>query len=170
MITIRQEQPRDYPEVHALVKAAFSTVSYGDGTEADYLDELRAKDTFIPELSFVAIENDKIVGQIVLYQTIITTPSGPLTELLLSPISVHPDYFRRGIARAMAEHALSKAKKMGYHAVFLCGDPEIYARLGFGPTYEYGVYHVQDTEAEWSMARELYEGALDGVEGTVDTV
>jgi len=169
-MTIRREQPSDYDEVRALVMAAFAAVPYGDGTEASYLDELRGKDTFIPALSFVAVEGGKIVGQIVLYQTAVTTPSGPQTELLLSPISVHPAYFRRGIARALVEHALAQAAALGWRAVFLCGDPAIYSRLGFAPTYRCGIYHVRDAAAEWSMVRELYPGALRGVEGTVDTI
>jgi len=171
-VTIRREQPADYDEVYALVKAAFATLPHGDGTEADYLHALRTKDTFIPALSFVAIAygSEKIVGQIVLYQTIVTTRDGPRAQLLLSPISVHPAQFRRGIARAMTEHALAKAKAMGYGAVFLCGDPAIYKKLGFAPTHVYGIYHVKDAAAEWSMARELYEGALDGLKGLVDII
>lgn len=97
---IRQEQPADYDEIYELVKKAFAT-STNDG-EWDYLNELREKDTFIPELSLVAENDDgKLVGQIVLYKTNITTADRVYTELLLSPISVHPDFFRRGIARAM---------------------------------------------------------------------
>ena len=167
---IRREQPSDYEEVHTLVSKAFASVPYGDGTEADYLDKLRGKDTFIPGLSFVATEDGQIVGQIVLYRTDIATREGPQTQLLLSPISVHPDYFRRGIARAMTEHALAKAAAMGYRAVFLCGNPEIYKKLGFVPTYQYSISHRQDARAQWSMVRELYAGALQGVEGMIDTV
>ena len=169
-VEIRRERPEDYNEVRALVQAAFETAKHGDGTEADYLDELRIKDTFIPELSFVALADEKIVGQIVLYQTKIATPEGERTELLLSPLSVHPAYFRRGIARALVEHALAKAKQMGYRAVFLCGDPAIYTKLGFVPSYQYGIFHKRDPSAEWSMVRALYEGALGGLEGEVETV
>jgi len=169
-ITVRREQPADYDEVAALVAAAFATVPYGDGTEADYLNDLRGKAAFLPELSFVALDGEKIVGQIVLYQTDITTPNGPRTELVLSPVSVHPAYFRRGVARAMVEHALARAAAMGYRAVFLCGDPAIYARLGFSPSCAHGIHHAQDAHAEWSMVRALYAGALDGLEGTVETV
>ena len=170
-MTIRQEQPADYDEVYQLVKIAFVTTSDDDGTTPDYLNELRGKDVFIPELSLVVEIDGILAGQIVLYKTIITTPQGtPLTELLLSPISVHPNYFRRGIARAMVEDALSIASQMGYRAVFLCGDPEIYSKLGFVPTYCYSIFHKDDKTAEWSMVRELYEGALDGITGTIDTI
>ena len=162
---IRQETPSDYAEVYRLVKISFATNADDDGTVPDYLNDLREKETFIPELSLVAEIEGKLVGQIMLYKT-------TFGELLLSPISVHPDYFRRGIARAMVEEALRIAKGMGFRAVFLCGNPEIYGRLGFVPTYKYNIFHKNDESqtAEWSMVRELYDGALDGITGIIDTV
>jgi len=175
LMIIRQEKLSDYDEVYQLVKTSFTTAKT-DGTEPDeqdYLNELRKKDCFIPELSLVAESDDgKIIGQIVLYKTIITMPRGELVELLLSPISVHPDYFRRGIARAMIDEALRIAAKMGFKAVFLCGEPEIYKRLGFTPAHHYNIFHKDDDSktARWSMVRELYGDALNGITGTIDTV
>ena len=169
-ITMRREQSEDYDDVYQLVKVSFATSSDDDGTEtADYLDDVRKKDAFIPELSFLALDGDRIVGQIVLYKTNITTSAGVVTELLLSPISVHPEYFRRGIARQMVEFALGQAKIMGYRAVFLCGDPNFYHKLAFQPTYAYQIHHINDASAEWSMVRELYEGALTGITRTINT-
>ena len=171
-MTIRQERPGDYPAVYELVKAAFATVPYADGDEQDYLNELRKKDSFVPQLSLVAEIADKLVGQVVLYETKITTPGGAVTQLVLSPISVHPDCFRQGIARAMAERAFDIARGRGYTAVFLCGDPGIYRRLGFVPSRELGIFHVDDKDknADWCMARELVPGALEGIAGTIDIV
>lgn len=117
---IRQETPADYAEVYELVKISFAT-STNEG-EWDYLNEVRKKAAFIPKLSLVAENDDgRLVGQIVLYKTDITTPEGAVTQLLLSPISVHPDYFRRGIATAMMKEAFQIAQELGYTAVFLCG-------------------------------------------------
>ena len=173
MVSIRQEQPADYAEVYQLVKRSFATSSDSDGTEPDYLNEVRQQDTFIPGLSLVAEDADgQIVGQIVLYKTTITTADHAVTELLLSPICVHPDYFRRGIARALMEKAFGIAADMGYSAVFLCGNPDFYRKFGFRPTYEFGIFHVDDEAktAEWSMVRVLTEGALDNITGTISTV
>jgi predicted N-acetyltransferase YhbS len=168
---IRKEQPTDYTEVYELVKAAFAAAPHSDGTEADYLNDVRKKDVFIPDLSLLA-ENDqgKIIGQIVLYETKIIMADKELTELVLSPISVHPDYFRRGIAQAMMKRAFEIAKEKGYTAVFLCGEPEFYRKTGFVPTYEKGIFHITDKDknAEWCMVRELVTGALTGVNGTID--
>ena len=78
-MNIRQEQPADYDEVYELVKKSFAT-STNEG-EWDYLNEVRKKDTFIPELSLVAENDDgKLIGQIVLYKTIITALDKVYTE------------------------------------------------------------------------------------------
>ena len=170
---IRQEKLSDYNEVYELVTISFATNSDDDGTTADYLDQLRKKDTFIPELSLVAEEdNGKIIGQIVLYKMNINTPNGSVTELLLSPICVHPEYFRKGIARAMIEESFRLAKTMGYKAVFLCGEPELYKKFGFKPSFEFNIFHISDSSknAGWCMVCELVEGSLKGVAGTVDIV
>jgi len=170
---IRQERPSDYDKVRQLVKTSFATNEDDDGTTHYYLDELRKKDVFIPELSLVAeIDDGAIIGQVVLYKTAISTPQGIITELLLSPICVHPGYFRNGIARAMTEEALCRAKEMGFNAVFLCGNPKVYSKLGFLPTYRHNIFHKTDKSktAEWSMVRELHSGALSGVSGIIDTI
>ena len=170
-LTIRQEHPEDYGQVDALVRASFATAEHCDGDEADYLKDLRKKDGFIPALTLVAaLEDKRIVGQITLTKMQINTPQGARAQLLLSPLCVHPDFFRQGIARASTETALEKARQMGYGAVFLCGDPAIYRRLGFVPSYEMDIYHVKDRHAEWSMARELAPGALRGTRGTIDII
>jgi predicted N-acetyltransferase YhbS len=169
-VRIRQEQPEDFAAVYQLVEAAFATSAHSDGTEPDYLNEVRRQPTFIPELSLVAEDDTGIlVGQIVLYETHITTLGGPVTELVLSPISVHPDYFRRGIARAMMGEAFRIAMHLGYQAVFLCGDPDFYRKFGFTPTYEWGIFHSSDANhtAEWCMVHELVQGSLATVQGTI---
>jgi predicted N-acetyltransferase YhbS len=72
----------------------------------------------------------------------------------------------------MVEKAIIIAKEMGFKAVFLCGNAKIYGRLGFSPSFNYNIFHKNDEArtAEWSMVRELYDGALNNVSGIVDTV
>ncbi|BBL67251.1 putative acetyltransferase [Methanoculleus chikugoensis] len=171
MYTIRQERPADYEDVYQLVKRSFATTAHSDGTEADYLNELRGKETFIPELSLVAEDAEgSIVGQIVLYATVIATNDGPVTSLVLSPISVRPDRFRQGIARAMMDRAFQIAREMGYTAVFLCGESETYHGLGFCASWMFGIFHKDDPRAGWCMAKELIPGALEGIRGTIEIV
>jgi predicted N-acetyltransferase YhbS len=166
---IRQERPSDYEEVYKLVKLAFETSSHSDGTEQDYLNDVRKRETFLPELSLVAENKEgEIIGQIVLYEIILPSPEKAIRELLLSPISVHPNYQRQGVARALIERSFGLAKERGYKAVFICGDPQFYNRFGFVPTYEFNIYHVTEKDAKWCMAVELVKGALENVSGTID--
>ncbi len=170
---IRQETPADYPAVYNLVRRSFATVDYADGDEQEYLGRLRGSDGFIPELSLVAEgSKGRVLGQIVLYKTEITTGTGKITELCLSPLSVDPERFRKGIARALTDAACEIARSIGYSAVFLCGSPEIYRKLGFLPTYQFGIRHARDDtgSAEWSMVRELKAGALKNITGRIDIV
>ena len=108
-LNIRRETPADYEEIYAMVKKSFAKAVYSDGTEADYLDNLRTKATFIPELSLLAAEDDIIIGQIVLSKTAVKLQNERLIELVISPLSVHPNYFRRGIATALVEAGLKRA-------------------------------------------------------------
>lgn len=198
---IRQESPTDYAQVYELVKMSFATSSHSDGTEADYLNQVRKKDSFIPKLSLVAelakptVRNDdsndvrnniksdaknsvttdskndkgKIVGQVVLYKTPITTKNKEYMELVLSPICVHPQYFGQAIARTMMQKAFIIAKDLGYSAVFLCGEPDFYTKLGFRPSYEFDIFHIKDRSAQWSMVLELNKGFLTNITGTINT-
>ena len=64
MLTIRQENKNDYEEVYKVIKTAFETAEHSDGNEQDLVVALRKSDNFIPELSLVAVMNNKIVGYI----------------------------------------------------------------------------------------------------------
>ena len=167
-MTIRQETPRDYDEVYEMVGLSFASTSYSDGSEADYLNTLRTKDTFVPELSLLALEDNIIAGQIVLYRTPIQSPAETLVELVISPLSVRPGHFRRGIATALVNEGLHRAQKLGYNAAFLCGDPNFYHKLGFSATYHHGIHHVRNAHAEWCMVREISTGFLNTVSGKID--
>lgn len=168
---IRQETPNDYCEVYNLVKESFSTSQDSDGDEQDYLNDLRNTNNFIPQLSLVKENSDgKIIGIIVLYKMIIKSNDLNYTELVLSPICVHPDYFLQWIAREMIETALNIADNLWYKAVFLCWNPLIYSKLGFKPSFEYNIYHVNDSSrrANWCMWREIKKWALTDITWTID--
>ena len=172
-VIIRPETSLEYEEVNELIYAAFTEQhgsEIGKFMKEHFIEE-RKKETFIPELSLVAvIENGKIVGEVALHETDITTGSGKITQLTLSQSAVLPEYRMQGIMRMLVEYALSEARKMGYGAVFLGGNPKLYARYGFEPSSTYGIYH-KDREKwgdEGFMVCILKSGVLDGVTGTTD--
>ena len=170
-IFIRPETADEYEVVNELIYKAFSE-SYGTDTGTEIIEHFkqeRKKGTFIPELSLVALlENGKIVGQVTLHKTDIITDSGRNTQLTLSQSAVLPDYRMSGIMRELVTFVLNKAKEMGYGAVFLGGNPAVYGRFGFEPSYKYGIYHENRVKMgdEGYMVCILVPGGLDGITGT----
>lgn len=170
-IIIRPEKPSEYEEVNKLIYDAFSEqhgVETGKFMMEHFIEE-RQKETFIPELSLVALlENGTIVGEVAIHETDIATEGGKITQLTLSQSAVLPEYRMQGIMRMLVEYALKEAKRMGYGAVFLGGNPKLYARYGFEPSSAYGIYH--ENREKWGdegfMVCILESGALDGVTGT----
>ena len=160
-VIIRPEKPSEYEEVNKLIFEAFTeqhNVEIGRFVMEHFIEE-RKKDTFIPELSIVAVlENGIIVGEVALHETDIITDNGRITQLVLSQSAVLPEYRMQGIMRTLVENVLNKAK----------GNPKLYARFGFEPSSTYGIYH-KDREKwgdEGYMVCLLKSGALDGVTGT----
>jgi predicted N-acetyltransferase YhbS len=169
VFSIRPETTDEHEKVNEIVYKAFAE-SYGACAGRDvleYFKKVRKKDTFVPELSLVALlKSGEIAGQITLYKTDIITDTGRSTQLVLSPISVLPEYSKQGIARELITFALDKAAKMGYAAVFLDGSPAFYEKFGFEPSYRHGIIHKKG-RVESCMVCILNPAALDGVSGSI---
>ena len=70
----------------------------------EHFREERKKDTFIPELSLVAVlENGTIVGEVALHETDIVTENENITQLVLAQSAVLPEYRMQGIMRRLVE-------------------------------------------------------------------
>lgn len=99
MLEIRQENKKDYKEVYNVIKTAFETAEHCDGNEQDLVVALRDSDNFIPELSLVAVQNDKIVGYILFTKIEI----GEYEELALASLGILPEYQKQGIGTKLIE-------------------------------------------------------------------
>ena len=60
MLTIRQENEKDYEDIYNVLETAFATAEHSDGNEQDLVVALRKSSNFIPELSLVAVIDDKL--------------------------------------------------------------------------------------------------------------
>ena len=88
---------------------------------------------------YVALVDDRLVGHVRLTRGWIDAEARLVEVLVLSPLSVAPEWHSRGIGRALVAHAVAEAKRAGVPAVFLEGDPAYYVRLGWRPAAELGV-------------------------------
>lgn len=93
MLEVRQETKKDYEEVYNVVKTAFEKAEHSDGNEQDLVVALRKSNSFIPELSLIAVSENKIIGYILFTKIKIEDN----TELALAPLAVLPEYQRKGV-------------------------------------------------------------------------
>ena len=96
-ITIRLEQPQDYREVENLTREAFWNVYRPGCTEHFVLNRFRSNPDFIPQLDFVMETDGKIIGHVMFSKAHINLDGGgTLPSWTFGPISIHPDYKRKG--------------------------------------------------------------------------
>ncbi|MCD8391952.1 MAG: N-acetyltransferase, partial [Cloacibacillus porcorum] len=88
------------------MERAFENAEHRDGTEHELVARLRKSGVFVPELSLVAEEEGRIVGHIMFTRIGL----GEARALALAPLSVLPEFQRRGVgSRLMAEgHRIAK--------------------------------------------------------------
>lgn len=151
MLEIRQENKKDYAEVYNVIKKAFMSAEHCDGNEQDLVVNLRESNNFIPELSLVAIDDNKIVGYILFTKIRI----GKYEEVALAPLAVLPEYQKQGIGKKLIEEGHKKAKKLGYHYSIVLGSERYYPKLGYVPASQYGIKAPFEVPNENFMAIEL---------------
>ncbi len=169
---LRLENEKDYFEVENLTREAFWDVYRPGCNEHLVINKLRQSDSFIKDLDYVLIEDNKIVGNIV-YSKMFTGSEGKMSNEVIAfgPISVHPDFQRKGLGKKMIEYTLDKAKDLGYKAVLITGDNNYYNPLGFESASRYNIYlpgTSEDDEAVYFMVKELEEGYLKNIGGIYD--
>ena len=151
MVEIRQESQKDYEEVYRVVKTAFKMAEHSDGNEQDLVVALRNSDSFIPELSLIAVKEDKIIGYILFTKIKI----GNYEELALAPLAVLPEYQKQGIGSMLIEQGHKIAKKLGYHYSIVLGSENYYPKFGYIPAIQCGIQAPFEVPNENFMAVKL---------------
>lgn len=159
--TIKREEQTEFKTIYNFVKEAFETAAVSDGKEQDFVDMLRASENYIPELALIAMDEEQIIGHIML------TKFAFNGMLLLAPLTVKLDYRNQGVGTKLIQKSFKLAKEMNYTSVVLVGDPGYYGRFGFKPSIEFGIICTNDIPSQYVQAIELQEGALDLINGTI---
>ena len=164
-IELRPEEEKDYRIVEELTREAFWNIYFPGGNEHLLIHNLRKAKEFIRDLDFVAISDNKITGNIVYAEAKIIDSEKERIVLTFGPISVLPEYQNRGIGAKLIKHTAQLAKKMGYKAIIIYGDPEYYKRFGFKESKEYNITNKAGKYPAALLVLELYPGALNGIKG-----
>lgn len=163
ILKIRKEQPADYDIVYHVVKEAFADADHSDGNEQDLVSVLRKSEAFIPELSLVALEDDRIVGHILFTKAVVNNRK----VLALAPLSVLPAYQNRGIGLALIRQGHKIASELGYEYSIVLGHPRYYPKAGYVPASRYGIKAPFEVEDESFMAI-CFGGNTDKLNGTIE--
>lgn len=166
-VYIRQEKNTDRDIVFEIIEEAFNGQSYSDGSEGDMVYRLRKRDDFEPKLSLVAEYEGMLVGHILFTPIQIIDGETKVQSLSLAPVSVLPEYQRKGIGEQLIKEGHRIARELGYESVFVMGHPEYYHYFGYQPTINWGISSPFDVPSEYFMALELKNNALSGVKGAV---
>ncbi len=164
-ITIRNEEKSDFREVEILTRKAFWNVNV-PGCDEHYLAHvLRDHEDFIPELDLVAETDDgKIVGNVMYTKAKLVEENGTeLSILTFGPISVHPDYQRRGISRRLLEFSFDRAIELGYKVIVIFGNPDNYVSRGFKSCRKYNICAADGNYPAAMLVKELVPGTLNGI-------
>ena len=154
---IRQEEIKDYKIVYSVIKKAFSCAQHTDGNEHNLVDALRSSKAFIPELSLVAEINGKIVGHIMFTKANIDNN----VVLALAPLSVLPEYQKKGVGTALIKEGHKIAKKLGYGYSIVLGSEKYYPKTGYLPANRFGIKPSFDVPEENFMVYKINKDALD---------
>lgn len=162
-IRIRNELESDYRRVEEITRKAFWNL-YVPGCAEHYLTHaIRPHEDFLPELDFVIEVNGQVIGNIMYTKTTLIDESGTRKGILtFGPVSILPEYQRRGYGKILIEHSFERAAGLGYDVIVIFGDPANYVSRGFKSCKKYNVCVADGTFPSAMMVKELIPGALDG--------
>jgi|SRR5665213_225402 len=159
MIQIRHERLADIDAREALLDAAFGETRTRKSSERLREDRLPAEG-----LSFIASEGKRVIGTARLWNV---TLGHEGQALLLGPVAVAEDCRSRGLGAALVRRAIQTARKLGYGAIVLVGDPGYYNRFGFTVEKTGALWMPGPFERHRLLGRELKAGALNGARGII---
>jgi putative acetyltransferase len=126
-VLIRSETSADVSAIAEVTVAAFKTLTISNQTEQFVIAALRAAKALT--ISLVAEVDGRIVGHIAF--SAVTMSDGSPDWYGLGPVSVLPEYQRRGIGSALIQEGISRLRDLGARGCCLVGHPEYYRRFGF---------------------------------------
>lgn len=119
----------------------------------------------VRELSWIALEGDRVVGAIRYWPILVGETGHP--ALLLGPLAIAQDRAGRGIGRALMFKTLDLAAQLGHDLVLLVGDVDYYKRFGFVPATQHGFVMPGESRPDRLQVAPLKDNVLGRIAGEV---
>ena len=171
--SIRLETPADYNTVENLTREAFWNVYRPGCLEHYVLHCLRHDKDFVPELDFIMEKDGEIIGQVIYMRAEIKADDGrEIPIMTFGPISIAPQWKRKGYGKALLDYSMAKAAKFGAGALCMEGNIDFYGKSGFVVASTTGIHYYAEprsNEVPYFLLKELKKGFLDGITGIYHT-
>jgi putative acetyltransferase len=158
---IRPETEADVPAIREVTNDAFATAEHSSGTEALIVERLRERGKLA--LSLVAEREGAVRGHVAFSP--VTINGKACGWFGLGPVSVHPEWQKRGIGTALINEGLKRLADMGGKGCALVGYPEYYSRFGFAHHRQLSMHGLPEEHAANFMAiaftGEVPEGSVE---------
>ena len=162
-ISIRNETTTDYLEVENVTREAFWNLYFPGCNEHYLVKQMRNHKDFIKELDFVALNNGKIVGNIVYTKAWIINENNEEKEIIsFGPFSVLPEYQRKGVGSALIAYTIEIAAHNGVPGIVIFGDPHNYCKHGFKSSKDYNISDMNGEYPYGMLVLELQKEAFAG--------
>lgn len=166
---IRLEEEKDFLEVENLKREAFWNVYRPGCVEHFIANRLRNDECFVKDLDYIIEEDNKIIANIMYAKSNIIKKNGELEQVLLfGPVSVLPEYQKKGYGEKLINYTIEKAKKMNYPAIVITGNPQYYRKFGFESASKYNIYYEgmpKDDEFPFFMIKILDSNKIADLKG-----
>ena len=162
-LIIRNEEIKDRTIVEDITRRAFYNI-YIEGCVEHYLVHImREHESFIPELDLVIELDGRVIGSIMYTKAELRDEADNKKDILtFGPVSIHPDYQRRGYGKLLMEYSFDKAKELGYDTIVIFGSPANYVGRRFKSCRKYNVSIDEGKYPAAMMVKELIPNVLSG--------
>ncbi len=162
-LIIRNETVADYKAVETITRDAFWNLTVPGCNEHYLAHIMRDHPDFIPELDLVAELDDRVIGNVMYTKARLVDEAGEELQILtFGPVSIHPEYQRRGYSRLLLEHSFQKAAELGYDVIVIFGNPDNYVGRGFVSCKRHNICLEGGVFPAAMLVKELQPDALDG--------
>ena len=171
--TIRPERREERRAVEELVRESFWNVYRPGCTEHYVLHQFRDRPEFVKELDLCLEVGGRLIGHVMFVRAEIRADDGRILPIMtFGPISIRPDFQRKGYGKLLLDFALARAAEMGTGAVCMEGNIDFYGKCGFSVASQSGIHYYAEPREEvvpYFLLKQLKKGFLDGVTGIYQT-